>query len=110
MRDYVSEALTTETNVVKVVGTKLNLIPDVETIPTSKLRIPDGTINYEGATIFVLELISDGQIEYPSMPDARFLTKQKTSKITFWVLFSMEGGRMRGGGGHRMVRRQNVVC
>ncbi len=54
MRTYVSKALG-----VKVVGTGLKLLPMVETIPTSAQKIPDGTINFEEATVFVMELISN---------------------------------------------------
>ncbi len=54
MRTYVSKALD-----VQVVSTGLKLLPFVETIPTKKPRIPDGTINFEGATVFIMDLISN---------------------------------------------------
>ena len=61
LHNYVATILSTCTPANPVIVRKrmLKLVPHVNTIPTRKVRIPDGSIEENGATIFLFELESD---------------------------------------------------
>ncbi len=84
LRNYVATILSTRIQAVPVGNHKLKLVPPVNTIPTSKVKIPDGSI-------LVYQHSKTG---YLSFKNASFTPKPgkaggPTDRFHFWILHSL---------------------